>query len=298
MKNLFQTQCPVLWFCIIVCATTLQVGCHSKADDSPEGYDLNRPRQMQLGKVLNEISGLSFDKQNRSLLTIADDKEKIIAIDLKNQKLKDVSGNVVAKGSDLEDLVLMDTSIYLLLGRGILKEVPIGARDSSRVQTFVLPLSGENDFETAYYDSSAHGIIVMCKRCEHEKGQDIRTAYRFDLRTKTFDSTAFFTVNKEAVRELVKDAKAKFDPSAAIIHPINKQLYVLSSAGNLLVICDTRGKVLKAYNLNPDLYPQPEGIAFAPNGDMFISNEAKLGKPTLLYFPYRNTAKKKTQHEK
>jgi uncharacterized protein YjiK len=39
------------------------------------------------------------------------------------------------------------------------------------------------------------------------------------------------------------------------------------------------------------LYPQAEGIAFAPNGDLYISNEAKLGKPTLLYIPYKPSGK-------
>jgi uncharacterized protein YjiK len=69
-------------------------------------------------------------------------------------------------------------------------------------------------------------------------------------------------------------------------------LYILSSAGNLLVITDTRGKAIAGYNLNPDDYPQAEGIAFAPNGDMFISNEGKQGKPTLKVFRYQSEKKK------
>jgi hypothetical protein len=66
----------------------------------------------------------------------------------------------------------------------------------------------------------------------------------------------------------------------------------LSSAGNLLVIADTRGKIIEAYNLDPDLFPQAEGIAFAPNGDMFITNEGKNGPPTLQLFKYQNSKNK------
>jgi hypothetical protein len=62
----------------------------------------------------------------------------------------------------------------------------------------------------------------------------------------------------------------------------------LSSAGNLLVIADTRGKIIEAYHLNEEQFPQAEGIAFAPNGDMFITNEGKYNAPTLQEFKYLN----------
>jgi uncharacterized protein YjiK len=86
----------------------------------------------------------------------------------------------------------------------------------------------------------------------------------------------------------LKDGKVEFKPSAAAIHPIEKNVYILSSAGQLLVVTDRKGKVQSAYRLNPNFYPQAEGIAFAENGDMYISNEAKLGKPTLLRLPYKS----------
>ena len=98
--------------------------------------------------------------------------------------------------------------------------------------------------------------------------------------------------NTQEVKSLLKKDDAKFDPSAAAINPVNKKLYILSSAGNLLVIADNRGKPLEAYNLNPNNHPQAEGIAFAPNGDMYISNEGKYGKPTLLLFRYQQKGKK------
>ena len=89
----------------------------------------------------------------------------------------------------------------------------------------------------------------------------------------------------------MKNDDAKFDPSAAAVHPVNKRLYILSSAGNLMVIAVTRGKVIGGFNLNPDKYPQAEGIAFAPDGEMYITNEGKYGKPTLQAFPFQKGTK-------
>jgi uncharacterized protein YjiK len=57
------------------------------------------------------------------------------------------------------------------------------------------------------------------------------------------------------------------------------------------VVTNLKGDVEEVFRLNPTLYPQAEGIAFAPNGDMYVTNEAKLGKPTLLYIPYKRSGK-------
>ena len=41
------------------------------------------------------------------------------------------------------------------------------------------------------------------------------------------------------------------------------------------------------YVLSPKLFPQPEGITFKNNGDMYISNEGVSTKSTLLKFLYK-----------
>lgn len=242
---------------------------------------------MELGKVLNEISGMTYYPQHQSLLAISDSKEKVIEINPRLKKLKDVTPVLTQSAPDFEDVVLLDSTIYILSSKGELWMVPIYADSALEPQTFDLGIPGKNDFETLYYDSAAHGLIMLCKECDMEKGEHIRTAFRFDLATKTFDAQPYYTISTKAVEEAVQDSKADFNPSAAAIHPLTNQLYILSSAGQLLVIADTKGKVLEAYKLKPELYPQAEGIAFAPNGDMYISNEGKYGKPTLSLFPYR-----------
>ncbi|HVF82359.1 MAG TPA: SdiA-regulated domain-containing protein [Flavisolibacter sp.] len=292
-KMLFQKECLHLTSMALVVTSLLLNGCKSRDSQTPRDYTMDKPQRMELGKALNEISGIYFKNDDSSLLAVADSKEKIFQINLKTKKLKDYTEKVVASDSDLEDIVKVDTAIFLLSSKGVLFEVPEKATDTSGVKIYDSGVSGSNDFETLYYDPSANGLIMLCKTCGREKGTGVRTAFRFDLRTRSFDSSALFTISRGEIKTLLKNADAKFEPSAAAIHPVNKRLYILSSAGHLLVITDTRGQVAEAYDLNPDIFPQAEGIAFAPNGDMYITNEGKYGKPTLLLFRYQQKGKKR-----
>lgn len=286
-----QRECLLFKPLVFVCALTLLSSCRQESFSSPDGYDLNEPAKMALGKTLNEISGIFFNENTGNLVSVSDSRRHVIEIDPKNLKLKDFTDKVVPPDSDLEDIVMVNDVIYLLSSKGMIVEVNRNRKDSGAIVNYQINLPEPNDFETLYYDPTARGLVMMCKSCAVDKGQKQQSAFRFDLATKTFDSTAFFTVSKDAVKDLLKDDDAKFDPSAAAIHPVNKRLYILSSAGNLLVVADTRGQVVESYKLNPDLYPQAEGIAFAPNGGMFISNEGKFGKPTLYYFSYQPHSK-------
>lgn len=293
MLKSIQMQCLCFVF-VIGCATTLLAGCGGNSYTSPEGYNLRKPVKMELGKVLNEISGLHYNEEDTTLLAISDNKGKIFVIDPVKKKLRDLSEKFYAgEQPDYEDLVRLGNTVYVLISNGTIVAVPAGAKDTSGTELYPFWSEEKNDFETLYYDPSVKSLVMLCKTCEHEKGEQIRTAYRFDLETKTFDSTEFYTVSSKEVKALLKDDDADFKPSAAAIHPLSKRLYILSSAGNLMVVADTRGKVIEAYNLNPDDHPQAEGIAFAPNGTMYIANEGKYGKPMLLAFPFRPSGMKK-----
>ncbi|MEI6950316.1 SdiA-regulated domain-containing protein [Paraflavisolibacter sp. H34] len=284
MRKIFQTQCPAsrIWWAGL-CG--LLLACSNSHRSSPEGYNLRKPVKRELGKDLNEISGIAFSPTLQSLLSISDSKRKVVRIDLQRQKLK----NHVEKfyhQSDFEDIVLVDSLVYVLISDGTILSMPLSARDSTQTVAYPFWSKDKNDFETLYYDPSEQALVMLCKDCAAEKGQHVRTAYRFDLARKQFDSSAFYTISTAEVKALLKKDDADFRPSAAAIHPLDGRLYILSSAGQLLVVTDTRGKVLAAYPLNPDLFPQAEGLAFSPSGTMFITNEGKYGKANLLVFPY------------
>ena len=105
MKKLVQKRRPAACFCICVCALLLASGCKRKEELSPDGYRLNNPEVVQLGKVLNEVSGICFNKEEGDLLAISDSKEQVFELDLHKNKLKDYPEKIVPPDSDLEDVV-------------------------------------------------------------------------------------------------------------------------------------------------------------------------------------------------
>ena len=270
---------PILVICILL------GGCEMLwRPNSPQGYMMRRPDKIILDKKLSEISGIFYLTKEKKLIAIADDKKKIYSLTT-NGEAGDYFDPELPS-ADFEDVVRVDSTIYTLISDGTV--IATDKMDSGLVTTnYRFPSTDKNDFETLYYEPEAKGLIILCKSCESEKGKNERTAYRFDPASKTFDTKPYYIISSKAVKDILKDGKVEFKPSAAAIHPIENKLYILSSAGQLLVVADRKGVVQGAYRLNPNFYPQAEGIAFAENGDMFISNEAKLGKPTLLKLNYK-----------
>jgi hypothetical protein len=249
-------------------------------------YTLSAPQTITLGDKLHEISGIAYINDHL-ILGENDEQGKIFSIDPAQPGNTDYPSVRFAAKDDYEDLVVIDSTAYLLISDGEIMKVPGYAGGTEPTGTVIAQMGGKhNEFETLYYDKSVDGLIMLCKSCHHEK-DEIRTAYKFDVASGKLTDTAFFTISIPDIAAKLNEKEIKFFPSAAAIHPLENKLYILSSIGKLLVITDSKGRVEEAFSLDPSLFRQPEGIAFAPNGDMFISNEGGDGKATLLKFVYK-----------
>lgn len=111
------------------------------------------------------------------------------------------------------------------------------------------------------------------------------SAFSFDLATRQFDPDQAFYIKYKDIFLKLENFNTECKPSGASINPVNNKLYMIASLGRLLLECTPNGKLEKIYKLNPAHFPQPEGISFATNGDMYISNEGLEGKATILKFP-------------
>lgn len=254
-----------------------------KTQVTKSGYDFSSPDdKMTLGKHLHEISGMAYIPKKDLILTENDEKGDIFSIDFKNKNDNIEKIKFGGKG-DYEDIVYANSNVYMLVSTGTVVEVE--TKDSTfATKEFTLERGGTSEFETMYLDGDGKSLILLCKQCSKEKDQ-IRQAYRFDLATKTF--TPAYTIEISSIQKMLGDDKAEFKPSAAGINPVNGKLYIVASVGKLLVVADKDGKVEQVFKLDPVLYNQPEGMTFAPNGDLYISNEGGEGVATILKFVYK-----------
>jgi uncharacterized protein YjiK len=266
----------------------LLYACNKKAVyHSPPGYNFSAPVTMKLGKELKEISGIAYDDQTKMLFAQNDEQGRLFRFSFGPNKESDLEYITFGAKNDYEDVVKIDSSIFILSSKGSLIEMSFTANlfDTIPALSFYTNHS-KGEFESFYYDAAANALVTICKSCAHEKNR-MRTAYKFDLATGQFADAPFFAVDIAAIKQLLNDESAEFFPSAAAIHPMQRKLYIVSSIGKLLVITDLKGNIEKIFRVDPKLFPQPEGMTFAANGDLYISNEAAGAAAAILKFSYK-----------
>lgn len=259
---------------------------------SPASYDLNNPVVYKLPDRLNEVSGLAYYTKDSGLFAVVDEVGVLYKLMPGNKSKVEVQQWKFGKSSDYEDLVLIDSVFYVMKSKGDIVAMRFHTPDSISAEEFDIPLTGKNEFEILYFDKTSQKLVLICKDCENDDETKVST-WTFDPALKAF-AAGGFQIDPSSVLEKQKVEEKRFKPSAAALHPLTGELYIVSSINKTLVIADRQGKIKNVYSLDPERYKQPEGIAFTPNGDMYISNEsAGEGLPNLMFYPYKKAANEK-----
>lgn len=248
-------------------------------------YDLNNPKILTLSDALSEISGICYYPKDSSVFAISDETGDLYKIHLTKKFL--IEKWAFNKKHDYEDVFLQDGSFYVLRSDGsveVLNFTNNGDTIFNRKCKFPFRDKKKNEFESMYYDANYKGLIVLCKDCDEDKKSKV-SAWNFNPENDTY-KPATFSIDVKPIAEKTGIDKLKLKPSAAAINPITKDVWVLASENQLLVVTDREGNPKDVFTLNPLIFTQPEGITFTPWGDLLISNEAgdKYGTATLLFF--------------
>jgi hypothetical protein len=267
-------------------------GCSTNQNNvvlHPPDYDLDKPGKVILNDALSEISGISFYPKDSSVFAISDEAGFLFKIH-PNQKFLTEQWEFDKK-RDYEDVIQHDSLFYVLESNGnieTLKFSPGGDTVTPRRAIFPGDNVKKNEFESLYYDDSRKGFVMICKDCEDDN-YEFTTAYMYDPVSNQF-TNSIFKIYLEPIAKKINVDKLKFRPSGAAINPITKDVWIISSTNQLIVVTDRNGVMKDVYTLNPIIFNQPEGIAFTPWGDLLIANEAgdQYNSATLLIFKPKN----------
>ena len=147
-KNVFNvsssTRKPIFYTLLLL--SVIGIRCENKPAKigaSPEGYNLNQPSVLKLPPALDEISGIVYYPKDKSVLAINDEVGWLYKIYLKEDP--DIQKWKYSNGADFEDLVLTDSTFYVLESNGNIIKFKFIRPDSVATQEFIFPAPGKNE---------------------------------------------------------------------------------------------------------------------------------------------------------
>ncbi|MEO6489107.1 MAG: SdiA-regulated domain-containing protein [Ferruginibacter sp.] len=256
------------------------IGKKKKFADS-DMYNFSRPTVIKLPTDVDEISGIAYYPKDTSVFAIVDEDGMLFKIPIMNPNaLKEWRFD---KRRDYEDIVLIDSTFYILVSNGDIVTVKFNHDSISTTKANFSDQSKKvNEFESLYLDPDSDKLVMICKECEEDTKKSF-SSFSYDYKQPANGYMPFVTADAVPIARSIGQDKFHVKASAAAVNPVTEDLYIISAVNKMIVITSKKGEFKKVYKLDPGIYKQPEGIAFTPQGDMIISNEfADNGFPELL----------------
>lgn len=247
-----------------------------------ESYKIIRKWEMPID--LDEISGITYISKNK--IACVQDEEGIIFI--YNLKTNSVEKKVnFAKAGDYEGIAIVDSTAYVLQSDGRIHEIAHYMDSTFVPKVIQTPFSGKNNMESLTFDSKNDRLLMVPKNTD-PNSKSYKGIYALNLDTKKVKMDAILKIPLDDPILTYKETRTfkgqtgGFHPSEIAIHPTDGNIYVLEGKNQRLLIMDTLGKILRLHKLNKKSFAQPEGMTFAPDGTLYISNEGKKGKANII----------------
>lgn len=259
------------------------------------GYNFEQAdQQLELPKSLLEISGLT-DLDDQTIACVQDESGIVFIYDLNAMQV--IREFEFAKDGDYEGITRVNNDLYILRSDAKLFAVENYLSNAPQIKEYKLDIPVK-DSEGLAFDALNNRLLIGGKsEPKGDEYEDKRAVFTFDLSTKKLVDRPAYIFSEAAIETFIiensildednKPEKAKIYPSGLAVHPINGKLFVLSSKGKLLYVFNPNNQIEALIKLDAKLFPQPEGITFLDNGDLWIANEGGKGKPTLLLFSYQ-----------
>lgn len=273
-----------------------------KIETARYSYDLAQPIFCtSLPESLVEISAIAYISDE--IMAGVQDENGVIFVF--NPKTGAISDSIIFEPTgDFEGLCLVGGTAWVLEAKGNLWEISDWQDEKLRkISRHKTELKKDNDSEGLCYDEKNGRLLIACKESPFidDYRKDLRSVYAFDLNTKSLNTKPIISfdipliikylsqntgaaVHSDVAKKLEKGKNMPFMPSEIAVHPQTEEIYILASEGMGLLIFSATGELRQLYRLDPNIFEQPEGLTFEPNGDMYISSEGKNGAAKICFF--------------
>lgn len=263
-------------------------------------YNFQTPSEVfVLDRSLSEISGLAYNSKDNTFISNNDESGRIFTLNPKSFNI--VSNEKFAKKGDYESIEIIGNDIIACTNSG---KLYFYDKSTKETKTYSTELSAKNDVEGLCYHKSSNSLLLACKgqpltKSDNKKNE--KCIYKFDLEQDKLVSEPFLTISDQELKSFVDSAfsnesksklkklknKAKgFSPSGIAIHPVTGDYFVISARGSLLVIIDKNETLKEIVYLNNKTNPQPEGICFDSENNLYISTEGQGYSGKIFKYNY------------
>ena len=275
---------------LFILSLVFNLACNeTEVEKNPKDYNLSKPETFVLPQSLKEISGIAFQNGNADTIYAEQDEEGKLFYGAWGDK--QMKHSKFGKPGDYEDLAIINGYAVILQSDGVLITMPLndiknGQTNNVKIINGLLP-AGE--YEGMAADETSNELYVLCKKCADDKKNTVAKGYIIQMTPSVeMKNMGSFAIDVNEIIARSSSKKINFNPSALAKQKSSNEWYILSSVNNMLVVTDSTWKVKDVYKLKPALFPQPEGIAFDKDNNLYISNEkGDALNGTILRFKYK-----------
>ena len=251
-------------------------------------YDLEKPaRRFKLPKQWREISGLAMLGENR-LLAHDDERGVVFEIDYRDGSIVKsfaISDQRDPVADDFEGIAAAEGRVYLVSSSGRLYEFVEGTDGETVLYNlYTTGIGRDHEIEGLAYDPDQRVLLLISKNPEELQSvgpsSDMSLVPRYQAARRGWP---YPHTSHRALEPHRQQAIPTFGHRAA--PGIRKLLCRGSPPMRAIAEITPQGQVLAVADLAADRHPQTEGIAFASDNTLIVSDEGVSKRATLTFYP-------------
>jgi uncharacterized protein YjiK len=248
-------------------------------------YDLSSGagHRSKLPPALQEVSGLATTADGR--LFGHNDERAILyeIVPATGQVPKAFAVGRSGVPGDFEGLAIVGERFFLLTSEGRLLEFREGEHGASvGYRAHSLELMNLCEAEGLAYDTTREALLVPCKTPRNSGFRGHLVVLSVPLSTlRVSGPPPVFISLGELDRLGLGDT---FRPSAIEIHPGTGSILLLAGPEEALLELTAAGEIVGGEGLKSRDHPQPEGLAFLPDGRLVLADEGRGKEGTITWY--------------